>query len=103
MHAHQLASPCSADELTKHLTELNGFRSMELDDAGGDRGTEEDFGTEVAPRLATVSGSTWSGSNLVPGDPVKRECGGLARADGEVLDGKIDTSEYDRSEWCSQN
>ena len=39
----------------------------------------------------------------MPGDPVKRECGGLARADGEVLDGKIDTSEYDPSEWCSQN
>ena len=26
MHAHILASPSSADELTKHLTELNGFR-----------------------------------------------------------------------------
>ena len=25
MHAHTLASPSSADELKKHLTELNGF------------------------------------------------------------------------------
>ena len=37
MHAHTLASPSSADELTKHLTELNGFRSLELEDAGRDR------------------------------------------------------------------
>ena len=29
MHAHILASPCSADELTKHLTKLNGFRIEE--------------------------------------------------------------------------
>ena len=47
MHARLLASPSSADELTKHLTELNGFRSMEPEDAGRDRGTEEEFGTEV--------------------------------------------------------
>ena len=47
MHAHILASPSSADELTKHLTELNGFRSVEPDDAGGDRGIEEEFGAEV--------------------------------------------------------
>ena len=26
--------------------------------------------------------------NLVPGDLVKLECGGVVRADGEVLDGK---------------
>ena len=44
MHAHILASPSSADELKKHLTELFGFRS---DDAGGDRGIEEEFGTEM--------------------------------------------------------
>ena len=47
MHAHMLASPSSADELTKYLTELNGFRSVELDDAGRDRGIEEEFGAEV--------------------------------------------------------
>ena len=47
MHAHLLASPSSADELTKHLTELNGFRSMELVDAGSDGGTEEECGTKV--------------------------------------------------------
>ena len=47
MHAHTFASPSSADELTKHLTELNGFRSLELEDAGRDRGTEEEFGTEM--------------------------------------------------------
>ena len=41
MPVHILASPSSADELTKHLTELNGFRSMELEGAGGDRGIEE--------------------------------------------------------------
>ena len=29
MHAHILASPSSADELTKHLTKLNGFRIVE--------------------------------------------------------------------------
>ena len=29
MHAHILASPSSADELKKHLTELNGFRIEE--------------------------------------------------------------------------
>ena len=44
MHAHIFASPSSADELTKHLTELNGFRS---DETGGDRGLGEEFGTEV--------------------------------------------------------
>ena len=27
--------------------------------------------------------------NLVPGDLVKLECGGVVRADGEVLDGKL--------------
>ena len=47
MHAHILASPSSADELKKHLTEVNGFRSMEFEYAGRDRGTEEEFGTEV--------------------------------------------------------
>ena len=44
MHAHTLASPSSADELKKHLTELSGFR---CDDAGGDRGIEKEFGTEM--------------------------------------------------------
>ena len=29
MHAHILASPCSADELTKHLKKLNGCRIKE--------------------------------------------------------------------------
>ena len=29
MNAHILASPSSADELKKHLTELNGFRIEE--------------------------------------------------------------------------
>ena len=38
MHAHILASPSSADELKKHLTELSGFRNLEHKDAGGDRG-----------------------------------------------------------------
>ena len=47
MRAQILASPSSADELTKHLTELNGFRSMELYGAGRDRGIEEEFGTEM--------------------------------------------------------
>ena len=47
MHAHILASPSSADELTKHLTELNEFRSVERDDAGRDRSIEEEFGAEV--------------------------------------------------------
>ena len=47
MHAHTLASPPSADELKKHLTELNGFRNLELEDAGGDRDTEEEFGAEM--------------------------------------------------------
>ena len=51
MHAHIPTSPSSADELTKHLTELNGFRSVELDDAGGDRGIEEQFGAEVPREL----------------------------------------------------
>ena len=37
MHAHILASPSSADKLKKHLTELNRFRNLELEDAGGDR------------------------------------------------------------------
>ena len=36
MHAHILASPSTADELTKHLTELKGFRSTNLEDAHGD-------------------------------------------------------------------
>ena len=39
--------------------------------------------------------------NLVPGDLVKLECGGLARADREVLDGKIDPSEYVSSDLRS--
>ena len=47
MHAHILVSPSSADELKKHLTELNDFRDLELEDAGGDRGIEEEFGTEM--------------------------------------------------------
>ena len=47
MHAHILASPSSAEELKKHLTELNDFRDLELEDAGGDRGIEEEFGTEM--------------------------------------------------------
>ena len=44
MHAHQLASPSIADELTKHLTELNGFRNLELSRDGG---LGEDFGCEM--------------------------------------------------------
>ena len=36
--------------------------------------------------------------NLLPGD---LECGGLARADREVLDGKIDPSEYVSTNWRS--
>ena len=56
IRAHILVCPSSADELTKHLTELNGFRSLELEDAGRDRGIEDEFGTEIAPRIATVSG-----------------------------------------------
>ena len=32
MHAHILASPSSADELTKHLTRLNGFRTVESEE-----------------------------------------------------------------------
>ena len=51
MHAHILASPSSADELTKHLTELNGFRSVKLDDAGKDGGIQEEFGAEVPRQL----------------------------------------------------
>ena len=47
MLTHILASVSTADELTKHLTELNGFRSMELDDAHGDRDNAEDLGTEL--------------------------------------------------------
>ena len=47
MQAHILASLSAVDELTKHLTELNGFRSMELEDAHGDRDNAEDLGTEV--------------------------------------------------------
>ena len=41
--------------------------------------------------------------NLVPGDLVKLECGGLVRADREVWEGKIDPSEYVSSDWRSQN
>ena len=47
MHAHILASPSTVDELNMHLTELNGFRSMELEDARGDRDNAEDLGTEM--------------------------------------------------------
>ena len=47
MHAYILASPSTADELNKHLTELNGFRGMELEDAHGDRDNAGDWGTEV--------------------------------------------------------
>ena len=47
MHAHILASPSSADELKKHLTDLNGFRNLEFEDAGGDRGIEEELDTEM--------------------------------------------------------
>ena len=32
MHAHILASPSSANELTKHLTRLNGFRTVESEE-----------------------------------------------------------------------
>ena len=31
MHAHLLASPSSAEELRKHLTELNAYRDGEAD------------------------------------------------------------------------
>ena len=34
---------------------------------------------------------------------MKPECGGLVRADREVLDGKIDPSEYVSRDWSSQN
>ena len=51
MHATILASPSSADELTKHLTELNGIRCVEPDDAGRDRGMDEEFGAEVPREL----------------------------------------------------
>ena len=51
MHAHILASPSSAHELTKHVTELKGFRSVEPDDAGRDRGIEEEFGAQVPREL----------------------------------------------------
>ena len=47
MHAHILASPSTADELTRHLTELNGFRSTELEDAHGERDNAENLGSEV--------------------------------------------------------
>ena len=47
MHAHILASPSSADELKKHLTELNGFRIGEREDAGRDQVIEEEFRAEV--------------------------------------------------------
>ena len=47
MHAHILASPSSVDDLKMHLSELNGFRNLEFEDAGGDRGIEEEFGTEM--------------------------------------------------------
>ena len=33
MHAHILASPSSAEELRKHLTELNAFRNLESEEA----------------------------------------------------------------------
>ena len=33
MHAHVLASPSSAEELRKHLTELNAFRILESEEA----------------------------------------------------------------------
>ena len=102
MHAHIFASPSGADELTEHLTELNGFRSMELEDAGRDRGTEEEFGTEVlreSQRCVVELGVEKFGVR----DLVKLECGGVVRADGEVLDGKFDPSEYVSSEWRSQN
>ena len=32
MHAHVLASPSSAEELRKHLTELNAFRILESEE-----------------------------------------------------------------------
>ena len=45
MHAHFLASLSTADELTRHLTELKGFRSTELEDAHGERDNAENLGT----------------------------------------------------------
>ena len=45
------APPSSADELTKHLTGLTGFRSVQPDDAGRDRCIEEEFGAEVPREL----------------------------------------------------
>ena len=33
MHAHVLASPSSAEELRKHLTELNAFRNLDSEEA----------------------------------------------------------------------
>ena len=47
MHAHILASPSTPDELTRHLTELNGFPYTELEDAQGERNNAENLGTEV--------------------------------------------------------
>ena len=88
MHAHIFASPSGADELTKHLTELNGFRSMELEDAGRDRGTEEEFGTEM-PRESQRCVVELGVEKFGAMDLVKLECGGVVRADGEVLDGKL--------------
>ena len=41
--------------------------------------------------------------NLVPGDLVKLECGGVVRADGERVGRKIDPSEYVPNEWRSRN
>ena len=81
MHAHFLASPSTADELTRHLTELKGFRSTELEDAHGERDNAENLGTEVQWLVELESRA------LVPWDLVKLDFGGVVLADGAVLDG----------------
>ena len=52
MHAHILASPCSADELTKHLTKLNGF------------GIEENEEIEYEPKGSMSAGGNVRGSHV---------------------------------------
>ena len=59
----------------------------------------------VVPKCPENRNREWwnlESRNLVPGDLVKLECGGLVCAD-ESVGRKIDPSEYVPSEWSSQN
>ena len=59
MHANILASPCSADELTKHLTKLNGFR------------IEENEEIEYEPEGSMSAGDNVRGSHVGVPEGVK--------------------------------